>query len=105
MLKSGLALALALAAALPAAAEEPTVRSRTVSYADLNMATASGIRQLDRRVRATIAELCGDAYPFDLSAQAGRRQCRSDAWSDYSARRPLLLAARNRGNRLVIAAR
>lgn len=105
MLKSGLALAFALAAAFPAAAQDSTVRTRTVSYADLDLSTASGARQLDRRVRATIAELCGDAWPFDLSAQAGRRQCRIDAWSDYSAQRPLLLAARGRGNRLVVAAR
>ena len=54
--------AVAVAAAAPVAAEDFTVK-----YSDLNLATAKGQQQLDRRISAAAREYC------DVEARTGSR--------------------------------
>lgn len=55
MLKTILTSALALAAALPAAAQTET---RLVRYHDLNLANAAGIERLEHRINAAARAVC-----------------------------------------------
>jgi UrcA family protein len=102
-------LNLAIAAAIIAAASGPAAaqdgRSRSVSYSDLNLSTPAGIQRLDGRVRRTVEAMCGQSHSTDLTAQAGIRRCRAEAWADYAAQRPVLIAARGANSRVRIAAR
>lgn len=53
--------------------------SRTVSYADLNLASLSGEQMLGKRVRSAVSEVCTDAV-----GQANRtdfRDCSFDSWT------------------------
>jgi UrcA family protein len=81
-------VALAAAAALAAVststqlfAAEPAVvyKTTTVSYRDLNLASAEGAKELHNRVRAAVGEVCGIASGPDLAERMSIRTCRSAA--------------------------
>jgi UrcA family protein len=81
-------VALAAAAALAAVststqlfAAEPAVvyKTTTVSYRDLNLASAEGAKELHNRVRAAVGEVCGIASGPDLAERRSIRTCRSAA--------------------------
>jgi UrcA family protein len=81
--------------AVPALAAEITVMPETVtvrvSYADLNLATAQGRAQLDRRVAGAARGICGAFFPSDLRMTALVQDCREDAIA--SARIPTAVAS------------
>ena len=88
MVKSLALLALILASA-PALAQQP---AGTVRTSDLNLATPSGVAQLDRRIEHAVAQLCGTAYPTDLDARAQVDGCRAETMKSLAGRRATLLA-------------
>lgn len=85
-LSAGLALALVAGAGSAVSAKEVTVvappsdaLTESVSVADLNLASASGARTLDRRVGGAVGRVC---QPLDLRENIiEHRYCRSFAWS------------------------
>jgi len=100
----------AVAAALLAApafsqgpASAPEVR--VVSYADLDLASDAGRRQLDRRIAAAVADACGTASDADLHGKNLVGRCRTDAWSQANAQRAGALAAVRSGADRLAAAR
>ncbi len=89
------AATLTMTAAAPASAAEivvtPDSVSVSVSYADLNLASARGRAQLDRRIASAARGLCGSYFPVDLHRSALVGACRADAIS--SARIPTAVAS------------
>jgi UrcA family protein len=84
---AGTAVAL-LAVPSSAPAKEVTVRheilsgdqlSRTVSYADLDLASADGVKRLTYRVRGAVNQVCAPHYARDTFVEY--HDCRSYAWS------------------------
>lgn len=78
MLKPILFAAATLAAAVtasPVFAKPAVPNVRTVSYADLDLASEAGRDRLDRRIRAAVREVCGDATTFDLARRSAVRDC------------------------------
>lgn len=62
---------LALAAALPAAAE-----TRTVRYDDLNLASPIGVERLERRIANAARDVCRVAdFPVSLTEKAAGEKC------------------------------
>ena len=89
------ALLIATGSATPARAE--VVRTAAVSYSDLDIGTAEGVRALDRRIRTIIAELCGTTLSVDYRGIADIRRCRVDAWRGYENSRAALLVRKEKG--------
>ena len=81
--------------AAPASAADITVMPETVtvrvSYADLNLASAQGRAQLDRRIAGAARSICGTYFPTDLRMFALVQNCREDAIA--SARIPTAVAS------------
>jgi UrcA family protein len=78
MLKPILIAAATLAAALtasPVLAKRIAPEVRTVSYADLDLSSAAGRARLDRRIDASVRDVCGDAPSFDLARRHAVREC------------------------------
>lgn len=69
------------------------VRTRTVSYGDLNLATPHGIATLDQRLSGAIRELCGQPSPQGLGAFRAQRRCRSQAWDGVNTQRNQAIAS------------
>ena len=94
--------------AAPAFAEPATSETRTyVSYvqtSDLDLASKSGQRSLDRRLAQAAREVCGVPSDADLVGQNRARECRADAISRAGTERESLLAAANRGAVVAITA-
>ena len=71
----------ALAAGPAGAAADPAPQMR-VSYADLNLATASGRATFERRISHAVDQVCGDRpLPVEINRQAAFEDCRQVAWS------------------------
>ena len=97
------ALVLALLAT-PALAAPPAPATSIVRTADLDLASKSGQRALDRRISIAVAEVCGTASVADLAGQNEVRRCRvatrqhvagnRDAMLASAAARPIEIAAR-----------
>lgn len=62
------AMLLAFAAVSSAHADDQQVRSETVKFGDLNVASQSGVETLYRRIHAAAARVCFDGAPWQLSA-------------------------------------
>ena len=94
--------------AAPALAEPAPAETRTyVSYvqtSDLDLASKSGQRSLDRRLAHAAREVCGVPSDADLVGQNKARACRADAIARASSEREALLAAANRGAVVAITA-
>lgn len=97
MLKSLMMSALVVGA-IPAIAHAQTTRSVHVSTADLDLTTAQGRHQLDRRINTALDQVCpADAapartglivkYPCRDAAAADARRQRSDAIAMTTARK------------------
>jgi UrcA family protein len=99
-----LALAAATLATLsPAAfAAEP---SRTVRYADLNLANPEGRAQLDRRIASAAGALCGFAHSADLAAQSAVARCRAATLAGVTGQRNAVLASAPQGGMIRMTAR
>ena len=87
-----------LSMAAPASAADITVMPEAVtvrvSYADLNLASADGRAQLDRRIAGAARSICGSYFPIDLRMFALVQECRTDAIA--SARIPTAVASNDR---------
>lgn len=82
--------------AVPALAETPASEQTYVSHvqtADLNLASESGQRALDRRVAQAAREVCGVPSDSDLVGQNKARECREDAIARATAERDQRIAA------------
>jgi UrcA family protein len=97
------ALVLALLAT-PAFAEPTAPATSIVRTADLDLASKSGQRALDRRISVAVAEVCGTASDADLAGQNEVRRCRvatrqhvagtRDSALASASARPIEIAAR-----------
>jgi UrcA family protein len=103
MFKHSFAIALILATA-PASAiagdrgQPPT---RAVFYGDLNLATAAGVRTLDRRLRFAIRQVCGPRDPITALTQ---HRCRSAVQASVAPSRAAAIAAARDGRTGLAAA-
>ena len=70
-------------------------RSRTVSYADLNLHSQQGIARLHARIRAAAREVCDSDAPASLRAVARERACAAEAVARALAAIPALLEQRD----------
>lgn len=79
LIAAGLA---ALSITHPAAAQNATASTRTVSYADLDLSTAQGRVALDARVRSAARQVCEiGAASVSLAEQTADRACMARAVS------------------------
>ena len=93
----------ALLPLVPAAAAVP-VRTQTVSYADLDLASAKGRSTLDRRLRIAAEDVCGTVSDFDLAGQSDMRRCRTDTILAGRSEARRQLAAANPANTIRLVA-
>ena len=93
--------------AVPAHAEPVTATQTYVSYvqtSDLNLASDSGRRTLDRRLAQAAREVCGTASDADLVGQNKTRACRADAIARGASQSANVLAAAKEGTVVAITA-
>lgn len=93
------AIAAALLAAVPAAADG--AKSVQVSYADLNLNSADGKAVFDRRIQFAAKRVCGPAQHRDLVMMAAANRC--IAATLESTRPAVELAYRNAASRQLAA--
>lgn len=101
-----LALIASVATITPAVAEasEPQTVSSIVHTADLDLSSANGRQELDRRIVQAAREVCGEASPVDLEGRNAVRQCRADTIAAATKQRDQLLAAAKAGPAILVAA-
>lgn len=104
-MKTLLAFAAAAVAfsATPAFAQQPS-STVAVSYADLDLSTARGIRKLDRRIRTAVERACGPISSFDPAGKNDVRQCRTDTLAAARVQRDVAIAAVARDSQVQLAA-
>ena len=91
---------------VPALAEQaPAHNVSVVHTADLQLATAAGQRELDRRLVAAAREVCGAASDADLAGRNDVRQCRHGVLADARVRSAELVAGRSADRAILVAAR
>src|SRR5688572_4707818 len=102
-----LALIASAATIAPTASQavEPAPVTSIVQTADLDLASASGQRELDRRIVRAARDVCGTASDADLAGKNDVRQCRAETIAAVTAQREQLLAAAKAGSPIQIAAR
>lgn len=86
-------------------AAEPATATSVVPTADLDLSSATGRRELDRRLARAAREVCGSASNVDLEGGNAVRQCRADTIAAATAQREHLLAAARTGAPILVAAR
>ena len=59
----------------PLFAKPATPEVRVVSYSDLDLSSAAGRGQLERRIQSEVRDFCGDSPSFDLSRRQAVREC------------------------------
>lgn len=79
MIKSSLAIIFSIIASAPLYAAPPANGARTVVIADLNLASAAGREQLERRIGRAVNEVCGRIVHTELRAANDVRRCRAEA--------------------------
>jgi UrcA family protein len=89
----------ALAQAQPA----PAVVS-LVHTADIDVSTADGQRQLDRRLSIAAREVCGTDSDADLVGKNDVRGCRTETLAKARLQKQSILAAAGRGATIAITA-
>ena len=105
MLVSALITAAAIKAA-PALAEPASspVAVTVVHTSDLDLTTAAGQRQLDRRLARAAREVCGEASDADLAGKNEVRSCRETVLADARAQGRQVLASPSFGTKLAASA-
>ena len=98
-----LALSAATLALNAAVALEPVTATSIVRTADLDLSSANGERELDRRIVQAAREVCGEASNVDLEGKNAVRQCRDETVAVAAAQREQLLAAARRGTPILVA--
>lgn len=76
---ASIAAAVTLAAAAPAAADQQTGRSATVSYADLDLGDAGDRAILNRRIAAATERVCGSYAGVSSEEAIAIDRCRAEA--------------------------
>lgn len=95
------ALAAAAVTVSPAfAGVSGTIRTTTVSYADLDLRTDAGVSALNDRIRRAATQVCGRAAPMSLVDFADMMECRSDAVANARRASVTLIAQANSDERL-----
>ncbi len=84
-------------------AAEPAPVTSVVQTADLDLASANGQRELDRRIVLAARDVCGTASPADLAGKNDVRHCRAETIAAATAQREQLLAAAKAGSPIQIA--
>ena len=90
----------ALAAPEPGATYQVIVRTT-----DLDLASAAGQRQLDRRLVHAVIDVCGAASDVDLAGSNAVRRCRDDTRARIAAERERIVELARRAVPIVLAAR
>ena len=72
----------------------PTAR---ITYADINLASASGVKKLQNRVRAAASDLCLEPVKEDLNVSTARMMCYRTATGDGFAQIDRLVADKMAG--------
>ena len=86
-----------------ASAFEPETVTSVVRTADLDLSSAGGRQELDRRIVQAAREVCGSASDVDLEGKNGARQCREDVIASAASQREQLLAAARTGAPILFA--
>ena len=100
-----LALAASAATVAPTIAQamEPETVTSIVRTADLDLSSADGQRELDRRIVRAAHEVCGDASDVDLEGKNAVRTCRDETIAAAVAQREQMLAAARAGSPILVA--
>lgn len=92
--------------AVPAFADPASARNiSVVRTADLNLSSAVGQRELDRRLVLAAREVCGNASDLDLIGKNDVRECRNNVLAQARAKSGELVAGRTADRTIIIAAR
>ena len=91
--------------ATPALAQPASPSRVIVRTADLDLASRSGQRLLERRLASAVVEACGAASTVDLAGSNAVRRCRGEARERIAADRKRLAALASRSGAIVVAAR
>jgi UrcA family protein len=67
-----------------------------VSYRDLDMRSAAGIRALDRRLLSAVRKICGDDLSIDTWSKIAARRCRRAKLAEVRALRDAVVARASR---------
>jgi UrcA family protein len=90
---AGAILCASITSSVAWAGDAAPARTVAVKTADLNLSTPSGQRALDRRIRAAVAEVCGDASSL---VRGGRQQavnCHAETLAAVGQQRNQMVAA------------
>ncbi len=100
-----LAIATSAATIMPtvANATEPVAVTKIVPIAGLDLTSATGHRELDRRIHRAAREVCGTTSDADLKGKNDIRQCRAESIAAATAQRQKILAAGRVGMPIAIA--
>jgi UrcA family protein len=86
--------ALLLAAGLPSIASAQQVPAAVhVSYHDLDLRSAAGVKALDRRLLRAVGKVCGDDLSADVWNKIAARRCRAAKLAEVHGMRDTLLAS------------
>ena len=75
-----------------------------VHTADIDVTTADGQRQLDRRLSIAAREVCGTASEADLAGKNDVRECRTETLAKARLQKQSILAVAGRGGTIAIIA-
>ena len=84
-------------------AAEPVTLTSVVQTADLNLASAEGRRELDRRIVRAARDVCGTASDVDLEGKNAARHCRAETIAAAADQREQLLAVARTGAPILVA--
>lgn len=84
-------------------AAEPATVSSIVPTADLDLSSANGQRELDRRIVQAARDVCGTASDVDLEGKNAVRHCRAETIAQAASKREQLLAAVKSGAPILVA--
>jgi UrcA family protein len=62
---------------VPGQAQAQTPVASAVSFADLDLARASDVARLDRRIAIAVRAACGDPAAYDLKGRKAVRRCQA----------------------------
>lgn len=99
LIAAAIASAVVVSAATPVFAADRVVRTTTVSYKDLNLASEGGAAELTSRIKSATRRVCGSADMKNLAEWTEVKACRSDAMARAmpAAERVIAFARANNG--------
>ena len=92
--------------AVPAVAEPLQASNVSIVHTtDLDLSSTAGVRELNRRLSAAARTVCGTASDADLEGKNEVRACRSNVLGDARNSADRLIATREVGATITVAAR